>query len=123
MTQTNSQSVMKPVAMPWTAEQIEIIRRTVAVDASPAELNMFLHLAAKYDLDPLAREIWFIKTGRRNVIMTSRDGYLKIAHTSPQFAVFIVMLSMKMTAFVKMMSAVFCTRTVQTAARLSELML
>lgn len=85
MTQS-SNNVNAPVIATWTPEQIETIKRTVAVDANPSELSMFLHLAAKYDLDPLAREIWFIKSKNRNTVMTSRDGYLKIAHSSPQFA-------------------------------------
>lgn len=70
----------------WTPEQVETIRRTVAVGATNEELKMFLHLAAKYDLDPFSREIWFVRMGDRNTIMTGRDGYLKIAHSSPYFA-------------------------------------
>lgn len=85
MAQSNN-NVVKSDFEGWTREQIETIRRTVAVDANPSEMSMFLHLAAKYDLDPLAREIWFIKSKNRNTVMTSRDGYLKIAHSSKQFA-------------------------------------
>ena len=92
-----------------TAEQIELMKRTVAKGATDDELRMFLHLAHKYDLDPFAKEIWFIKRLKKQkvgkdeygnekwdyprlangdmdysgsdapTIMTSRDGYLKVA--------------------------------------------
>ncbi len=69
----------------WTAEDVDTIRRTVAVGATDSELKMFLHLSRNYGLDPLAKDLWFIKAGGRPVIMTSRDGYLKIANRDPNF--------------------------------------
>lgn len=98
----------------FTREQIETIKNTVAKGATDSELQMLLHIAAKYDLDPLLKEIWFIKrvkkvkVGRNadgsekwdyprktdgsidysnaeTVIMTSRDGYLKAAMRDPDF--------------------------------------
>ena len=69
-----------------TAEQIELMKRTVAKGATDDEFKMFLHLAHKYGLDPFAKEIWFIKYDNSNpTIMTSRDGYLKIAQSNPDF--------------------------------------
>ena len=44
-----------------TPAQIELVKRTVAKGATDDELQMFLHLANKYNLDPFAKEIWFIK--------------------------------------------------------------
>jgi phage recombination protein Bet len=78
--QINSQS-----AIQWTEEQIATLTKTVAKDASVDELNMFLHLSKTYGLDPFAKEIWFIKMRGAPVIMTSRDGYLKIANNNPTF--------------------------------------
>ena len=69
----------------WTAEQIETIKKTVAVGANDSELMMFLSLAAKYKLDPFAKEIWCVQMGGRMTIITARDGYLKIANCNPQF--------------------------------------
>lgn len=69
----------------WTSQQIDVIRRTVAKDASNLELQMFLHLAKKYDLDPFAREIWCVNMAGSVKIMTARDGYLKIANSNPHF--------------------------------------
>lgn len=90
-------------------EQLELIKRTVAKGATNDELSMFMHLAKKYDLDPFAKEIWFIKRVKKikvgndwdyprlpngeidysncdaPIIMTSRDGYLKIAQRDENY--------------------------------------
>lgn len=70
----------------WSKEEIETIRKTVARDATDEELKMFLHLAQAYGLDPFSHDIWFIKDrGGKPIIMASRDGYLKIANSHPQY--------------------------------------
>ncbi|WYP24780.1 RecT family recombinase [Alkalihalobacillus sp. FSL W8-0930] len=93
----------------FSQDQVENIRKTVAKGASNAELEMFLHLSHRYQLDPLAKEIWFIKrpkkvelskgkwdfprlangeidySGIDPIIMASRDGYTKIAQKDPEF--------------------------------------
>lgn len=69
----------------WAIEQVKTIRNTVAKDLTPAEFQMGMAIAAKYDLDPLTREIWFTKGRTRDgnpgrvMIMVGRDGLLKIA--------------------------------------------
>ena len=70
---------------PWSREQVELIKRTVAKGASDDELKLFLHLASRYDLDPFTRQIWFIKYGDDAHIFTGRDGFLHIAHRSGAF--------------------------------------
>lgn len=74
----------------WTREQIELIKRTVAQGATDDELKLFLYQAKKYGLDPLMKEIVFtkfkLKDGTEKVsIITTRDGYLKIAQSHPDF--------------------------------------
>ena len=69
----------------WDKQQIETIKKTVAVNATDEELNMFLSLCATYSLDPFAKEIWCIKMGGKAIITTSRDGYLKIANRDPNY--------------------------------------
>ena len=69
----------------WPKDKIQTIKNTVAVGATDDELNMFLSIAGKYELDPFLHEIWFANMGNRNVIMTGRDGYLKIANRHPNF--------------------------------------
>ena len=67
--------------------KIELIKRTVAKGATNDELELFTTLAKKYNLNPFAKEIWFIKYSDKQApaIFTSRDGYLKIAHASGKF--------------------------------------
>jgi len=64
----------------------QVIKNTVAENATDDELEMFLHLAKEYGLDPFQGEIYFWKFGSKDpTIMTSRDGYLKIANQHPAF--------------------------------------
>ena len=72
-----------PAVKGWTPQQVEAIKRTVAIHASNEELTMFLYLSRKTGLDPFANEIWLIQVEGKNKIMTSRDGYLKIANNNP----------------------------------------
>ncbi len=69
----------------FTNEEIETIRRTVAIDANEDEFKMFMHLAKTYGLDPFNKEIFFWKIKGNPTIMTSRDGYLKIADRYPEY--------------------------------------
>ena len=69
----------------WSDDEINTIKNTVAKGATDDELKMFLSLASAYGLDPFAHEIWFVKMGDKNTIITARDGYLKIAQNSPHF--------------------------------------
>lgn len=92
----------------YTEEQVKTIKNTVAKGSTDDELKMFIGIAEKYGLDPFIKEIWFIKrpkkvnvggkwdyprteegdidyTGAETIIMTSRDGYLKIAQRDSDF--------------------------------------
>jgi len=70
-----------------SSEQISLIKRTVAKDATNDELAMFIHIAKKAGLDPFLKEVWFIKyKGGETIIMTGRDGFLSIAQKSKTFA-------------------------------------
>jgi phage recombination protein Bet len=71
----------------FSRDQIDLIKWTVAKGATDNELKLLLELAAKYDLDPFAKEIWCIKLRENDaaLIMTSRDGYLKVAQRNPDY--------------------------------------
>jgi phage recombination protein Bet len=70
-------------------EQIELIKNTVAVGATDTELKLFLYQAEKRGLDPLTRQIHFIKRQRWDkdskgyievgTIQTGIDGFRLIA--------------------------------------------
>lgn len=72
---------------------MNLIASTVAEGATRAQLHMFLELAAKYDLDPFAKEIWCAVPRSKDgaprtdkvLIMVGRDGFLKIAQRNPDF--------------------------------------
>ncbi len=63
----------------------EHIRKVAALGATDDEFKTFIHLCNTYNLDPLKKEIYFIKYGGKSTIITSRDGYLKIANVHQAF--------------------------------------
>src|SRR5205085_533028 len=66
-------------------EEAQLIREMSAVGATDNEFRTFLYLCEEYDLDPLKKEIYFIKYAGKSTILTSRDGYLKIANLNKHF--------------------------------------
>jgi phage recombination protein Bet len=58
----------------WNQEQTALIKRTVAPEATNDELAMFLHVAAKAGLDPLQKQVWFVKRSGRVTIQAGVDG-------------------------------------------------
>jgi len=107
----NSLQVLNAINTPvvYNKEQIDTIKNTVAKGATDDELRMFLHLCQQYRLDPFLKEIWFIKrakkvkdknnnwdyrrlqdgsidySGAETIMMTSRDGYLRVAQDDTNF--------------------------------------
>lgn len=75
----------------YTADMVQTIKDTVAQKATDSELKMFLTVASMYNLNPFKKEIWFTKFKNRRTgewvtdIMTSRDGYVKIAKQKAGF--------------------------------------
>lgn len=75
---------VQAVSIPgYTREQIETIKNTVAKGATDSELQMFIHVAEKYGLDPFLKEIYY--SNEMHTILSSRDGYLKAAMRDPNF--------------------------------------
>lgn len=68
-----------------TESQINVIKATVATGATDAELMYFLQAAAGLGLNPINKEIYFMKMGGKVTLVTGRDGYLKIAQRNPLF--------------------------------------
>lgn len=66
---------------------LEVVRAIFAKNCSPAEMATAIHLAERYGLDPLAKEVWAIKRQPNEpaLIMVSRDGLLKAAKRDSQF--------------------------------------
>lgn len=73
----------------YPPSMVDTIKSTVAKGATDEELLMFLSIANQYSLNPLLKEIWFTKMGKGEnkevAIMTSRDGFRKLAMREPTY--------------------------------------
>lgn len=70
----------------YAPQQLELIQRTYAKNATPEELQLFLYMSQTYGLDILTRKIWCVKYGNSPAqIFAGRDGFLEIAHGNPKF--------------------------------------
>jgi phage recombination protein Bet len=77
--------VKSRVKLGFLKEELDHIRKTAAFGSTDDEFKTFMYLCSMYNLDPLKKEIYFIKYGGRATIITSRDGYLKIANLHDDF--------------------------------------
>jgi phage recombination protein Bet len=74
------------------ADKVELIRSTVAANATPDELKLFLYHVSRTGLDPMARQIYFQKRFNKRrgksemTIITGIDGYRLIADRTGQYA-------------------------------------
>jgi phage recombination protein Bet len=85
--QNTGLTVKGSTGISFTPEQKQLIKNTVARGTTDDELQLFLHVCQRYNLDPFLKEAWCIKRNQNSpaLIMTARDGYLKIANENPAF--------------------------------------
>ena len=63
-----------------TAEQVAIVKNTVAKGTTDLELAYYLQVANSYQLSPFKKEIWCYRDGKNNlIIFAGRDGHLAAA--------------------------------------------
>lgn len=66
--------------------ELDLITSTVAKGASKAELDLFLYVASVRGLNPLTRQIHWVKRGDSGTIQTGIDGFRLIAQRTGQYA-------------------------------------
>lgn len=69
----------------WTNEQRDLIKRTVAPNATDDELSLFLHISQVSGLDPLRKQIHFIKAQGRVYTVADINGLQARAAREPDF--------------------------------------
>jgi phage recombination protein Bet len=67
-------------------DQIQLIKNTIAKDATDDELKLFLYQCQRTGLDPMTRQIYFMKRSGKVTIQTSIDGFRVIAERSGDYA-------------------------------------
>ena len=65
--------------------KMDLIKRTICKGATNDEIEMFLHACKRTELDPLMRQIYFVKMGGNMSIQTGIDGYRLIAERSKRY--------------------------------------
>lgn len=68
-----------------SAQEIELIKRNIAKDATDNELKLFLQICNRTGLDPFARQIFFVKRGGVGQTTLSIDGFRLIAERTGKY--------------------------------------
>lgn len=90
--QVLAQEIATKPQLKLNREQIDLLKRTVAVGASDDELSMFLNICRATDLSPFIHQVHFVpfwdsKTStERRAIIIGIDGYRSIAESSGKYA-------------------------------------
>lgn len=95
MTKEVVKTAQSSITGKMSTDEIDLIKKTVAVGATDTELKMFLYQANRTGLDPLARQIYFLKRRVKNnrggydekaTIQSSIDGFRVVAERSGNYA-------------------------------------
>ncbi len=88
--ETNDLQVLEPAEIKdgqiiFTHKHLELIKNQIAPTATPEEYDLFIMMARRTRLDPLLKQLYFIKYGTQVSYVTSIDSYRIIAHRTGTF--------------------------------------
>jgi len=70
----------------FTPKHLELIKNQIAPNATNEEFDLFIMMSRRMRLDPLLRQLYFVKFGSNVSYITSIDSYRIIAHRTGFFA-------------------------------------
>lgn len=68
-----------------SAQDVDLIKKNIAKDASDNELKLFLQICNRTGLDPFARQIFFVKRGGVGQTTLSIDGFRLVAERTGRY--------------------------------------
>lgn len=81
----NKELVEQYSVINYSQDQVDLIKQTIAKDATNLELQMFLAQCKRTGLDAITRQIYFIKSNGKVQVQTSIDGFRLIAERSGDY--------------------------------------
>lgn len=79
-------SLMTTTDGAFDKEKLELIKRLYCKDATNDELEVFAHICQKVKLDPMLKQIYFMKYAGKMTTITSIDGYRLVADRTGKYS-------------------------------------